>query len=71
MPTIQIDGKNYDTDTLSEEAKKQLSGLQIVDNEIRHLQVQQGIANTARNVYVQLLKVALANQMSGDTIKQG
>ena len=71
MPTIQIDGKEYDTDTLSDEAKKQLTSLQIVDNEIRHLQVQLGIANTARNVHVQLLKAALADPMSGDTIKLG
>lgn len=37
MPNIQIDGKDYDIDTLSDEAKKQISALQLVDNEIRHL----------------------------------
>lgn len=71
MPTVQIDGKDYDTDTLNEEAKKQLAALQIVDNEIRHLQVQLGITNTARTVHVQLLKAALADPMSGDSIKLG
>ena len=69
MPTIQIDGKDYDTDTLSDAAKQQLGALQIVDNEIRHLQIQMGIAQTARNVHVQLLKAALADPMAGDTIK--
>lgn len=71
MPKINIDGKEYDTDNLSEEAKKQLTALQIVNNEIHHLQVQLGIANTARSVHVQLLKVALADPMAGDSIKLG
>lgn len=69
MPKINIDGKEYDTDTLTDAAKQQLGALQIVDNEIRHLQVQLGIANTARNVHVQLLKAALVDPMAGDTIK--
>lgn len=69
MPTIQIDGKDYDTDTLSDEAKKQLSALQIVDNEIRHLQIQLSIANTARGVHVQMLKAAISNPLDGDVIK--
>lgn len=71
MPNINIDGQDYDTDTLSDEAKKQISALQIVDNEIRHLQVQLSIANTARSVHMQLLKTALADPMAGDTIKLG
>ena len=71
MPKINIDGKEYDTDSLPDAAKQQLAALQVVDNEIRHLQIQMGIAQTARNVHVQLLKVALADPMSGDTIKLG
>ena len=69
MPMIKIDGQDYDTDKLSEEAKKQLSTLQLVDNEIRHLQIQIGIAQTARQVHVQLLKAALSDPMAGDVIK--
>lgn len=69
MPMIKIDGQDYDTDKLSEEAKKQLSTLQLVDNEIRHLQIQIGIAQTARQVHVQLLKSALSDPMAGDVIK--
>lgn len=71
MPTIKIDGKDYDTDKLSADAKKQLSALQLVDGEIRHLQLQIGIAQTARNVHLQLLKAAVSGPMSGDTIKLG
>lgn len=71
MPIIKIDNQDYDTDKLSEQAKKQLSALQVVDNEIRHLQIQMSIAQTARNVHVQLLKTSLADPMAGDTIKLG
>lgn len=71
MPMIKIDGKDYDTDKLSEQAKQQLSALQVVDNEIRHIQIQLSIAQTARNVHLQLLKTALADPMAGDAIKLG
>lgn len=71
MPSITIDGKEYDSDTLTDEAKKQLAALQVVDNEIRHLQVKLNIAHTARGVHAQLLKAALADPLDGDTIKLG
>lgn len=72
MPNLNIDGKEYDLDTLSEAAKQQLGALQVIDNELRHLQVQLNIAQTARTVHVQLLKAALPdNPLSGDTIKLG
>lgn len=69
MPKVNIDGKEYDTDTLPEAAKKQLGALQVVDGEIRRLQIQLSIANTARSVHAQMLKAALADPMGGDTIK--
>lgn len=66
MATIKIDGKDYNTDTLSDDAKKQVAALQVIDSEIRRLKLQQGIANTARGVHVQLLKAALpANKSKG------
>ena len=71
MPKIQIDGVDYDTDTLNEEAKKQLGAMRLIDGEISRLQLQMGIANTARSVHAQLLKAALANPLDGDTIKLG
>lgn len=71
MAIIKIDDKDYDTDNLSDNAKKQIMALQAVDAEIRNLQIRLGIAQTARGVYQQLLKVALADPMSGDTIKLG
>lgn len=47
MPTIQIDGKDYDTNMLTDEVKKQIETLQIVYGEIRRLQAKLKIANTA------------------------
>lgn len=71
MPIIKIDGNDYDTEKLSDDAKKQIMALQAVDAEIRNLQIRLGIAQTARGVYQQLLKVALQDPMAGDTIKLG
>lgn len=59
MANITIDGKEYDFNTLSEEAKKQLASLRVVDAEIQRLQAQLGIAATARSVHAELLKKAL------------
>ncbi len=51
MAIIVIDGKEYDTDHLSDEAKGNLNMLQLTDNEIKRLQFQLAIAQTARNAY--------------------
>ena len=37
MASIEIDGKDYDLDQLSDESKKQVSSLQFVQNEIKRL----------------------------------
>lgn len=61
MPTITINDKQYDTDTLSDNAKQQLQMLQITDAEIARLNAQLAIAQTARNAYAQALAKALPN----------
>ena len=55
MPTIKIDNKDYDTDTLSDDAKKQLQAIQLTDQEIQRLNIQLSIAQTARNAYARAL----------------
>jgi hypothetical protein len=55
MPTITIDNKDYDTDTLSDSAKAQLTSLQVTDAEIQRLNIQLAIAQTARNAYAKAL----------------
>ena len=49
--TIEIDGKKYSIDDLSEEARAQLVSLRVVDQEIIRLQHQMAIAQTARLAY--------------------
>lgn len=59
MPTIKIDNKDYDTDTLSDDAKKQLQAIQLTDQEIQRLNIQLAIAQTARNTYAKALQEML------------
>ena len=56
MPTLTIDGKQYDTDALSDAAKAQLTSLQVTDQEIQRLNIQLAIAQTARNAYAKALQ---------------
>jgi hypothetical protein len=62
MAMIKIDGKDYDTDTLSDATKTQLMNLQFVDNELRRLQARIAVAETARQVYVRALKDSMGQQ---------
>ena len=59
MPTIKINDKDYDTDSLSAEAKAQLEMLLATEGEIRRLQTQLAIAQTAKNAYAQALAAAV------------
>ena len=69
MPIIKIDNKDYDTDTLSTEAKQQLQMLSITEQEINRLQAQLAISQTARIAYANALKSALPTIGGSDTIK--
>ncbi len=60
MPTIKIDEKDYEFDTLSEEAKGQLAMLQFVDGELQRLTAQTAVLQTARMAYSKALNEALA-----------
>ena len=61
--SVTIDGKEYAPADLSKEARQQLANLNAVDAEIRHLQQQLAIAQTARMVYANALKAALPKAM--------
>lgn len=69
MPTITIDNKNYDLDSLSNEAKAQLASLQFVDQELTRLQAQAAALQTARNAYAKALQAALPALPQSDTVK--
>ena len=69
MPTIKIDNKEYDVDSLSNEAKALLGSIQFVDNEIARLQGQLAAMQTARQAYANALPSLLPVLGAGDTIK--
>ena len=56
---ITINGTNYSSAKLSEEARNQVLNVQIVDTEIARLQQQLAIAQTARNAYSNALIAAV------------
>ena len=56
MATITIDGQEYDTDNLSNEAKSQVASLQFVRSEINRLQAQTAVYKTSEVAYINALK---------------
>ena len=56
---ITIDNKQYDLDTLSNEAKAQLISMQFCDQELARLQAQAAAYQTARQAYAKALQAAL------------
>ena len=59
VPTLTLNGKDYDVNQLSEAARAQVTNIQVVDAEISRLQQQLVIAQTARNAYVAALMAAV------------
>ena len=66
MANITIDDKEYDTETLSEEARAQLVSLQYVDRQLLELQMRSAAYQTARNGYANDLKELLETGEVGD-----
>ena len=56
MAKVTLDGKDYDSDTFSENAKSQLASLQFTQSEINRLQGLLAIAQTAQVAYSTALK---------------
>ena len=75
MPTIKLGEREYDTDTLSSEARQQLQMLIAADNRLRELQRDVALVQTARNAYLATLKTHLSTPLQqlqaqgGDTLK--
>ncbi|MEY8831727.1 hypothetical protein AB9K29_01095 [Phaeobacter italicus] len=62
MATLTIDGKEYDTEQLSDAAKAQLTNIQLVDQKLAQLQQEQAMMQTARNAYAQVLQAELPKE---------
>jgi len=69
MPTLKIDNKEYDLETLSDECKAQLASIQFVEQELARLQAQAAVLQTAKAAYLQGLKASLPVVGGSDTIK--
>ena len=64
MPTVTIDNKEYEFESLSEETRAQFVSLQFADQEIAQLQARLAAMQTARNAYAQALNGLLAEKDS-------
>jgi hypothetical protein len=69
MPTINIDGKDFELDQLSKDARAQLQSMQFVDAELARLQAYAAALQTARMAYAKALQAALPTTGGSDTIK--
>lgn len=60
--TITVDGKTYEADKLSENARNQVANLRVTDQEIERVQQQLAIYQTARAAYAQALSRELPEE---------
>ncbi len=68
MSNITIDGKEYDTEELSDNTKAQLNMLSIADQEIARLNAKLAITQTARVAYAKAVGETL-NESTKETKK--
>ena len=66
---ITIDNKEYELNSLSDEAKAQLASIQFVDSELARLQAKAATLQTARVSYLKALQAALPVIGGNDTLK--
>lgn len=64
---VTIDGKEYELDSLSEEAKNQLVNLRMADQRLVHLRADLAMTQTARNVYARALSESLPKAETEET----
>jgi len=57
--TLTVDGKDYDPETISDNAKNLIRNIQFVDQELNRLRMQVAAIQTARQAYVNSLKTEL------------
>jgi len=62
--TIQIDDIKYNLADFSDNAKAQLQGLQAAESELKRLNMQSALVQTARNAYMQALKADLPTALA-------
>ena len=59
MPKLTVDGMEYNTEDLSTNAKAQLASLQFVESQMKKIQAELAVYNTAKIAYTSALKAEL------------
>ncbi len=59
MPTVTIDGQEFDTEAMSENARAQMASIALCDQKLRELQGEIAILQTAKRAYSIALKSEL------------
>ena len=59
MASININGREFNIDDLSDSAKAQIANIQLVDQKINSIQQEIAILQTARNAYTAALQAEL------------
>ena len=59
MPKITVDNIEYNTEDLSDNGKAQLASLQFLDVQMKKLNSEIAVYQTARNAYIAALKAEL------------
>ena len=67
MPKINVDGIDYNTEDLSDNGKAQLASLQFLEVQLKKIQGEIAVYQTARNSYIAALKAELEKQELADT----
>lgn len=59
MTIVKINDKEYDTDNMSDEAKRSLASLQFVQSKIREIQATLAVYKTSEAIYSKALNDSL------------
>ena len=70
MTKVTIDGQEYDSDLLSDEAKAHFVSIRYVDQELSKLAMQSAALQTAKNAYGKALKEAIAGLKTGESVTE-
>lgn len=70
MANITIDGKEYDLESLSDNARAQLGSMRVADQEVAQLQSKMALAQTARNAYARGLAASLPEKEAASNKKK-
>lgn len=61
MPKITVDGMEYNTEDLSDNAKAQIASLQFLEAQMAKIKSEIAVYETAKSAYIQALKAELEN----------